>query len=77
MGSLSRQRARNELFDSINNRLEQADTQEERESVYNECIDSLARIAIDCGELTRVSNEIAPNDESDDQNPDHHLTAQH
>jgi len=62
MGSLSRQNARNRLFDAVDERLEQADGPEERESVLNQSLDSLAHIAIDCGEIDRVAQEIAIED---------------
>ena len=60
MGSLSQQKARNRLFDVVDERLEQADDPEERESIYNQTLDSLAHIAIDCEEIDRVAKEIAP-----------------
>lgn len=64
MGSLCRQNARNRLFDVIDERLDNVDKMDvdRREHIYNSCIDALAHIAIDTGELDRVSQELAAAD---------------
>jgi len=68
MGSLCRQNARNRLFDVIDERLDEADGPEKRESILNQCIDSLAHIGINSAEIDRVSQELAT-EESDVEFP--------
>lgn len=64
MGSLSRQNARNRLFNVLDERLDAVDQMDvdRREYILNSCIDALAHIAIDTEELDRVSQELATDD---------------
>lgn len=64
MGSLSRQNARNRLFDVLDERLDNLDETdiESRESIYNSCIDALARTVSNSVEIDRVSQELASED---------------
>lgn len=59
MGSLSRQRARDRVQQAVDQRLEEADSQEDREAALSEAVTELSKIAIDCGEMDRVSRSLA------------------
>lgn len=59
MGSLTRMNAQNRFKDALSQALNAADSPEERESVYNNAIEQLARIAMDEEELHRVAVNMA------------------
>jgi hypothetical protein len=63
MGSLTRGRAENRFTTAFQQRLEAAETAEERENAYKEAIDELVAVAMDEEELHRIAVYLAEDPE--------------